>query len=253
MNLVLASTWQPRGELPRFQRLLPLLEQVYSGLVIALPPQIELALLAEVEASSQRVHPVRTPDWAWGRYLALKEALELPGTHVQYADLDRLLRWAETRPDEWRRVAEAIERFDCLVIGRTQAAYRTHPRALLQTEAISNAVISFLLGREMDVSAGSKAFSRRAAEFLIANTRPGRALGTDAEWPVLLQRSGFAIEYLSVDGLDWEIPDQYQMQAADPERQRRVLDLYDADPKNWEHRVSVAMEIVQSGLEALKR
>jgi hypothetical protein len=123
----------------------------------------------------------------------------------------------------------------------------------VQTEAISNLVISHLVGRTLDVSAGSKGFSRRAAQFLVDNTRPGRALGTDGEWTVLLQRAGFCIDYVQVDGLDWESADRYQAEAADAQGQRLAALAYDAEPRNWEYRLAVAMEIVQAGIEAAER
>jgi hypothetical protein len=180
-------------------------------------------------------------------------ALETQCNHIHYADFDRLLRWVETRPEEWQRTVSAIQEADCLLVGRTPAAYATHPQALVQTEAISNRVISHLLGRPVDVSAGSKGFSRTAAAYVIANTIPGHALGTDGEWPVLLQRAGFRVDYISVDGLDWESADRFQEQAANPYSQRQAAGAYDADPQNWQHRIAVAMEIVHCGLVASER
>jgi hypothetical protein len=247
MSVALAATWDPRGELERFRRRLPQLRDVYQAIGVALPPGAVqacealrgLGVVAEV-----------TPDWSWGRYLALQKAADVPdAAHIHYADLDRLLRWVETRPQEWLQVVARLQECDCLVIGRTPAAYATHPQALVKTEAISNAVVSHFLGRKMDVSAGSKGFSRPAVEFLLANTHPGRALGTDAEWPLVLQRAGFQVEYLEVDGLDWEIADQFQDQAAGTERQRQVAAEYDADPRHWAHRVAVALEIIEVALQ----
>ncbi len=192
-------------------------------------------------------------DWSHGRHAALQKALETSAGWIQYADFDRLLRWVETRPEEWRQITMAAGDADCLIIGRTPVAYATHPQALVQTERISNRVISSLLGEEMDVSAGSKVFSRPAAEFLLKNSHPGKALGMDGAWPVLLKRAGFSLRYRSVDGLDWESADRYQDEAAGFEGQRRAAQAYDADPQNWAHRVEVAREIVESGLEAERK
>ena len=88
---------------------------------------------------------------------------------------------------------------------------------------------------------------------MIAHSPPGRALGMDAEWIVLLHRAGFAIDYVEVDGLDWESADQFAEQAANADAQRRAAESYDADPKHWARRVAVAMEIVQAGLDAAQR
>jgi hypothetical protein len=252
---------------------LPLLRDVYSDLVIVMPPAV-LSELQEIPAvqdlgflllsgkdvlgatfheSQPPLRAVIAPDWSWGRYLSVRKALEAPASHIQYADFDRLLRWVETRPAEWLATVAAIQKHDSLVVERTEAAYCTHPQALVQTEAISNRVVSYLVGKPMDYSAGSKGFSRKAAEFLIANSSPGNALGTDGEWPVLLQRAGFVVESVSVDGLDWESADRYQAQAAGQPDQRRAAEVYDADPQNWERRVQVALEIAQSAISAARR
>jgi hypothetical protein len=257
MSVVLAVTWNPRGEMPRFERLLPQLQQVYAGLAISFPPHADPGLTRAFTSGQYTgkdgLLAFVNNDWSAGRYMALQTAVQLQADYIHYADMDRLLRWVETRPQEWRHAVEAIQWTDCLVMGRSVAAYRTHPNSLILTESISNRVVSHFLGREMDVSAGSKGFSRGAAEYLAENTHPGRALGTDAEWPILLQRAGFRVDYLVVDGLDWESADRYQEQAADPGDQRMAAEQVDADPASWEWRVRVAEEIVEVALEAAGR
>jgi hypothetical protein len=70
---------------------------------------------------------------------------------------------------------------------------------------------------------------------------------------VLLHRAGFTVDYVQVDGLDWESADRYQHAAAGQEGQRQAVEAYDSDPQNWAHRVAVAAEIVEAGLEAARR
>jgi hypothetical protein len=252
MTLALATAWRPRGESARFEKLLPSLWEVFNGIAVSLPPDIERTQM-EALRSISGVQFVVTPHWSWGRYSALETALEAPASHILYADFDRMLRWVETRLEEWRSVLQSAQNCDCLIIGRTEAAYQTHPRALIETEAISNLVVSRLLGFPVDASAGAKGFSREAAKFLMANCTPGHALGTDAEWPIILKRAGYTIETILVDGLDWESADQYQVQAADPEMQVVAARDFDADPLNWSRRVDVALEIVRAGFEAQER
>ncbi|HEX7975407.1 MAG TPA: hypothetical protein VF498_13445, partial [Anaerolineales bacterium] len=164
MSVALAATWNPRGELPRLQRLLPLLERVYAAIAITLPPGNDpVALASRVRpgacwvsenlegsgAHSRVCGELRltvNPDWSWGRYLAIQSALCAPVDHIHYADMDRLLRWVETLPDEWRWAVDRLQSSDVLIFGRTPSAYATHPQALLQTEAISNRVVSALVG-----------------------------------------------------------------------------------------------------------
>ena len=87
----------------------------------------------------------------------------------------------------------------------------------------------------------------------MANTQPGRALGTDAEWIVVLHRASFRVESLLVDGLDWESADRYADQAADAEAQLRAAEAYDAQAKSWAYRIETIIETVESGLEAMRR
>jgi len=251
--IVLASAWYPRGELSRFQKLYGQLSEAYSRMVISLPPEVDRVLVQELQDTSDSIDVILTPEWSWGRFLALKKARDADPHHIHYADFDRLLRWVETQPKEWQQIVGVIPKVDCLILGRSEAAYRTHPQALVRTERISNLVISELIGRPMDVSAGSKIFSYKAAEFILTHSKPGRALGTDGEWPLILKRGGFAIDYLEVDGLDWEIADNFQSSAADRNRQQRLAQEYDADVLHWAQRVDIAVEIVQSGLEAARR
>jgi hypothetical protein len=252
MTVTLAATFNPRGEIERLERLYPQLKAAYAGIIISLPQWTTGEDLAVMNAlSATRI--VVNGEWSHGRYAALKAALDSGDKAIHYADMDRLLRWVETRPDEWRQTVNVVKSSDFLVIGRTPAAYATHPQSLIQTEGISNAIVSHLVGQPMDVSAGSKGFSRSAVEYLVANTQPGRALGADGEWTVLLHRAGFRVDYLEVDGLDWESADRYQSQAADGERQRQLAAEYDASAENWAARVQVAHEITQSALDAMQR
>jgi hypothetical protein len=252
MTIALAATFNPRGETGRLERYYPQMQQVFSAIVISLPPVAPAEDLERVRAlPGARV--MWREAWPGGRYRSLKAALESGADYYQYADLDRLIRWLETRSEEWLRTAERIQQTDCLVIGRTDAAWATHPQVMVQVEKVINDVFSFHLGQALDFGAGSKGFSRRAAELIVANSEPASAIGSDTEWPIICYRAGLRVEGLLVDGLDWEIPDQYQDKAADTERQRKIAEQYDADVKHWVLRVGTTVEAIECGLEALRR
>jgi hypothetical protein len=250
LSVTLAATYHPRGETGRLQRLYPQLRAVYDSIVLSLPPEAQDVDILKTLSNTQ-VHV--NEEWSQGRYKSLELALETECDYVHYADMDRLLRWLETRPDEWRRTVDIVQQHDCLVIGRTEQAWATHPKALRETERIFSSVFSRWLGQELDFGAGSKGFSRAATAFLVANGLRGRALGADSEWIVLLHRAGFAIESVLVDGLDWESADRYQDVVADAESQQQAAAAYDADSANWAWRVAVAQEIVDAGLDAMQR
>jgi hypothetical protein len=232
----------------------PQLEHIYKRIVIVVEPKdLDPADLERVKSfiAKPKIDIVISPQRPWSRYLALQASLETSTAHIHYVDMDRLLHWLETRPLEWQQTVEVVSKTDCLIIGRTEQAFQTHPQAIQQTEKVINAVFSHLLGRPVDLGGGSRGFSRRCVELLVAASVPGR--WTDAEWPALLHQAGFAVDYLAVDGLDWETADRYQQQAADAGAQRRLATAYDSEAKNWRVRVEMALEIIQAGLEAMAK
>jgi hypothetical protein len=257
MSIALASAWRPRGELRRFVRIWPQLDRAYTSIAISLPPGTDLGGLKPLQEHI-KITLIVTRDWSWGRHAALRAAMESAPDTVHYADFDRLVRWVETRPEEWRGCLERILQADCTIVERSEAAWASHPQALRQTERTANMFMSHFLGEIYDLSGGSKGFSRRAARFILANSpespgNSGRALGTDAEWPVLLHRGGFRLQSVQVDGLDWESADRYQVQAVSFDDQRLAAQAYDADPHNWQARLRIAQEIIESGLDAAHR
>lgn len=252
MSITLAATWHPRGETLRFRRLYPMLAELYDHLIVVVPPQTHTGMILSFKMYQKlQLHVV--DEWAHGRYTALQLAVERDSEYIHYADLDRLIRWAETNPDELKATVRAIEHHDCLVIGRTERAYATHPQALIQTEAMSNAMFSHILGQKLDLSSGSKGFRHATAAYVVKHGQKGNPFGTDAEWVILSRRGGFEVSATWVEGLDWESADRYSTEAADDEQQMRAAAEYDADPKNWKHRVMVANEIVNAGLATFKR
>jgi hypothetical protein len=252
VTVVLAATWEPRGELPRLKRLMPLLRELYVGMVVVMPPEADLSIAHELH-NMPAVQTVLAPEWVQGRWHSLNHALQIDADSIHYADLDRLVRWGETRPDELRQTVAKVQMVDCLMIGRTEAAFATHPHSLQGVERITNEIFGYLLGEQHDLPSGSKGFSRRAAAFLARNSSPIHGLGTDSEWAVLLHRAGFALTRVDVDGLDWETADRYQEHAADAERQRTEAKVYDQNPDHWKWRVEVAEYTVRAGLEAMTR
>lgn len=253
MSICLATSWYPRGEYQRLIRLLPMLEQKYADIVISLIPsndQETLQQIKDVISSQKPKFTLFVNDVGQnGRYMALKIALETTAEYIHYADLDRLLHWVETRPDEWKQMIAEIMKYDCIVFGRTPLAYRTHPQALISTEKISNQVVSNIINMEIDVSAGSKSFSRSAAQCIVDQCQVGNSFGTDAEWPIRLKQAGFSLGYKMVDGLDWESADQYKENAATASEQAQAAVDYDADPKYWANRVEIAQEIIRTAFE----
>jgi hypothetical protein len=251
-KVTLTTTWQPRGETLRLRRLYPYLARLYHHIIVVMPPKTHAGMVLSFRVYD-KLTVVVAGEWAAGRYTALEKAVEANTPFIHYADMDRMIRWAETLPRELLATVDKIRKTKCLVIGRTDEAYATHPQALIQTEAMSNRVFSHILNQKLDLSSGSKGFRRDVVQHILKNSQPSRALGTDSEWVILAKRGGFELTDYRVRGLDWESADRYSTKAADEDQQRQAAAEYDANSKNWKRRVEVADEIINAGLDALKR
>lgn len=253
MSVFLACPWQPRGELARFRRYLPRLHEIYGvgNIVLSLKsgesdPEIT-TYLDEMGISYQWFD-----QWS-GRHTVLKLAVDQGADHIHYVDMDRLVRWVELYPDDLRQMVEKLQTVDCLFIGRTPEAYATHPRTLVDTERLVNTVFSHHFGRSIDFASGSRGFSRRAAQWILANDDDRNSLSMDAGWAILMLRAGLNWDYIETDSLDWETADRFRASAAGPDEQRTLAENQDADPEIWRWRVSVAQQILDHGLKALSQ
>lgn len=269
-SIYLAAPWMPRGELNRLRRYFDRIGTIYDGVVAALPSQED----HREESDFLREMGVACGTFSrWsGRHVTLQMALDAGADAIHYVDMDRLVRWVEMRPDELAATAERVKKTDCTLIGRTPAAYATHSRTLIDTEKLTNGFFSYWLKSQrpgfapdspvLDLSAGSRGFSRRAAEFIIKHdtstgaeteTDYGNALAMDGGWLVLLERGGFSFDYVEVEGLDWETADRFLNSAATAAQQHELAEKVDADPAEWAIRVRVARELMDYGLAAINQ
>jgi len=248
-SIVVAAAWAPRGELARLQRYYPRLQQIYTHMSVSVPKDADADVISALQALPN-TSIVYYEGWS-GRHLVVEDALNAGTTHIQYIDMDRLIRWVETRPDELQQVAERVQSVDCLTVGRTPAAYQTHPRPLVETEALPNATFSQWFGQQMDFCAGSKGLSQAAAEFVLAHSPRDVALRMDVEWLVLVHRAGLTWDYVEADGLDWETADRFKDWAATSAEQAALAATHADDPAEWALRVQVARDILLCGLNAV--
>ena len=220
MTVILAATWEPRGELGRLKRMADELSELYTRMIVVMPPSIDEGIVTELAALSE-IEAVTSVDWYGGRHHAVRIALDKQADAIHYCDLDRLIHWLECYPDELCEVVTRIGEADCLITGRTERAWSTHPRCMAETEPIFSMVFSYLLDIKADFGAGSMGLSRRAAEYVIAN---GSA--------------------------EWESADRYRDAAADEETRVRLAVEMDQDAAAWKHRAYVAHEITRVGMIA---
>ena len=249
-DIALASTWHPRGETQRLAKAWKRISETYRAVSVVVPPDAPSAQLAdEVGAAREQFFPA--PIWSRGRYEALRLAVDSGASAIEYVDMDHLLRWIETRPDEWCKVIGTAAHTPFLVIGRSPPAYSTYPLAIRETERPINRLFSRIFGQEMDLCAAARGMSRDVACMLQRESNTVEAFGVDTEWPAIAFRRGVGLTYVEADGLDWESADQYQSTAADAVQQSQLAALYDRDPENWTFRVRAAEGMIMSGLAAL--
>ena len=72
MKTALTCTWNPRGELPYLESLLPKLIETYSAMIIAIRPEKFEAVKSLNQHPDVAVFEMPAP--GWGRYLGIKKS-----------------------------------------------------------------------------------------------------------------------------------------------------------------------------------
>lgn len=139
---------------------------------------------------------------------ALRSAQNAGAANFLYCDFDRWLHWAGSYPQELTGLPGSIQRdgatawYVCL--GRTDQAFATHPNVQRWTEDISNRIISRLVGRTLDATAGACWLSPTGAEIVLSESTE-LTNATDLEWPSLIAVKAIdRLAYLATDGLEFE-------------------------------------------------
>jgi len=234
---------------------LPELLDIYPALSVLCSASTHHELVGLLEKNGVMVRKeVRPPAGHKGlgrtRRDALQAGLASGCEHFHLCDLDRALHWVNHYPDELRGVLTDIAQYDFLVMGRTPRAWATHPPVQNMTEALTNLVFAKIYGEELDITAGSRGLSRKAARLLSLHSRE-ETVGVDGEWPILLkQLSGLQSGYRAYDGLEFESLDEREdeITAAGGREiwERDVLD----SPEAWLLRVTVVQDTIAAALRA---
>lgn len=153
-----------------------------------------------------------------------------------YADPDHILRWVERKPDELDRVLALVGCWDCLVVGRSPAAFNVIPERLRATEVVVNRIYALMTGRRWDLMMAARGFSRRGAEHVVRTCRED-TIGNDVAWPLLSERAGLSLGYAEADGLTYETNTVYA---------RNTIDTEDEDARAWMLRVYAAYQHVEA-------
>jgi len=183
-----------------------------------------------------------------GYCAALERGLREFPDHVFYCDLDRLIHWVRTYPEEYRQTRRKALEYEFLMVGRTLKAFQTHPRTQTCTEGIANLVASRILGFKdtRDIIGVCWGLSSSLVQLLLSTPRRN-SYGFYCGWPVIAWRNSAKKAYLEVEGLEWETPDRYEHEIA-VEGYERWLRAF-MTPMEWERRSLILKDSVETLLD----
>ena len=244
----------PKGNLTELlRRHLPLFSRLYSGMYVVATTDTHEDLVEELKGHGcvveiQKGGGLGLEFVGDARRQALRASVRNGHQHSHFVDIDRIIRWEETYPDELREVVKLIPKHDFLIIGRTERAFDTHPRSQVETEKWANKVCSLLIGREIDITAASRGISKEAAEMILKYSK-AKYFETDSEWPIIIHtKSQIPIEYVEVDGLEYEDWIRHRKEverAGGLEEWKKEID---ENPARWMHRIQFAKWIAETAI-----
>ena len=225
-----------------------MLSRIYSGMYVVVTSATDPATVNELEKAGVNVE-VQEGGGVGLQYIsdarrqALRAGLRNGYGYTHFIEIDRLIQWASNYPEELASVVKQIPEHDFLVIGRTRRAFETHTRCQIETEGLTNKVVSLLTGREIDYTCASRGMSREASEIILKHSKTEYA-GTDGEWPIIIHCcTGFPIDYVAVEGMEFEIrfrfPDRFK-KSGDIEVYKKGRE---TSPESWLHRIRMAERI----------
>jgi len=181
---------------------------------------------------------------------ALERSLKESPEHVFYCDLDRLIHWVKTYPEEYRRTRRKALEYEFLMVGRTPRAFQTHPRTQTCTETIANIVASRVLGFKdtRDVIGVGWGLSSSLIKSLLS-TPEKNSFGFYCGWPVIAWRNSARKAYVEVEGLEWETRDRYEHEIAIEGYEEWLRKFM--TPKEWERRTLILKDSVETLLDLM--
>ncbi|MFW6063138.1 MAG: hypothetical protein ACOC9V_03090 [Chloroflexota bacterium] len=243
---LISTLHDPEGRMARFlPDSLPFLVKLYQFMLVVATPATAADTTDRLREAGVRVHGDGNEHVGENRRRALSRALQREQDVVyHYCDFDRLLHWTEHHRSELQQVVTRdLWKADYVALGRTEAAFASHPAVQRELESVTNRVFSFAFGREMDVTAGSCGISRTAAKFLVQHSTE-MSNATDTEWPMLIgQRAGLPVSYVATQGLEFETATFYGPDVFE--------EAHSAD--NWARRARLARHSIEAVLRLSDR
>lgn len=227
----------------------PVLFSIFDKVIVTATMQTDEGVLEELRRLGCVVARRRTH--AYGPGLTLRETIRrghaAAGTGpLLYMDMDRALHFARTKPEEYARLAKRVARAEWFIGERSPSAYRTHQRALIETEAGANVIISKAIGEKKvhDFLTSCIGLSPAACETIL-RLPARRDFAVLGQWALALKKAGFKPTFASFDGLDWETPYQFRDLVKKLGGIAAFRAHLDASPEEWEKRRQIARDTVR--------
>jgi hypothetical protein len=163
----------------------------YAAVAVAVTPQTAPAVATALAGYGAILAP-GGPAIGESRRAALAAAAKrAPAATILTCDFDRWLVWRESEPAELADLETWFDRrapaawYACL--GRTAAAFASHPQVQRVCESATNRALSLAAGRSLDATAGAALLRPPAVALVLEHSREA-SNATDLEWPALVLR-----------------------------------------------------------------
>ncbi|MBP2243052.1 hypothetical protein J2Z40_003640 [Cytobacillus eiseniae] len=200
---LLTITHDPKGKnINLLKKLHKEFEKIYGELFITISDETSYELVKEFENTNFKIKIIPKKGAAEARRAVVSFGLTGTSKYYHYCDFDRLLTWGNNHLDELKNIMNLVPNYDYLILGRTERAFHTHPKAWVETEKITNTICSLELNKEVDITAGSCAFSEECAKYI---NKYSKDKMTDSEWSMIIYRiAKLGVDFLAVEGLEYQ-------------------------------------------------
>lgn len=174
---------------------------------------------------------------------------------IQYADLDRLLHWYYSYPQELKSILAKKFFIPYTAFGRTKRAWKTHPQLQIKQEKRTSAAFNRIVktDKTCDWTSGSCLITRAAAETILKySVEPTNA--TDLEWPAIIYRyMHITPQCILTEGLEFETADYYQKEInLFGSREAWIKSVYEG-PKQIKARQKIAQDSIAAAKRVLQK
>ncbi|MBI4133289.1 hypothetical protein HY478_01615 [Candidatus Uhrbacteria bacterium] len=244
------TTHDPNGNLASLlERWLPEVLKRFKTMVVSSSPGLNRATHNLLSANGVEVHVLDQNDIGVNYRTAIREGSK--HGDIFYVDLDRILHWASTYPDELDRARTELNGKEWVLFERSVRALATHQRPLVETEKLFTIVVNAMSGWGMhDYLSGAFFLGKPTAEILNHKlTRTGQDWW--GEYYITLLQAGCTPHFIACEGLEWETPDRFEKEIA-----AMGLEAWRArfeTPDEWALRTRWATDFIEGALTTWRR